>query len=168
MKERYLEAGEVVNTHGIRGEVKIMPWCDSPEFLCQFDTLYIDGKPVRVLSSRVQKTCVLAALEGVDDVDAAMLLKGKIVRIDREDAVLPEGKHFLADLVGLEVRDADTGEVLGSVAEVFPTPAQNVYVVRGGAHEYMFPAVPEFLIEANVEGGYLRVHLIEGMATDAN
>ena len=64
MKKRFLEAGQIVNTHGIQGEVKLVPWCDTPEFLCQFDTLYLDGKPVKVLARRVHKGNVLARLEG--------------------------------------------------------------------------------------------------------
>ena len=110
MKNQFLEAGQIVNTHGIQGEVKIVPWCDSPEFLLQFGTLYLDGTPVRVRAARVHKGNVLAALEGVADVNAAMALKGKIVSIDRSGVVLPEGRHFIADLLGLEVLDAGSGE----------------------------------------------------------
>ena len=166
MKNRFLEAGQIVNTHGIRGEVKIVPWCDSPEFLLQFDTLYLDGKPVRVLEARVHKGNVLARLEGVDDVNAAMVLKGRTVSIDRTGVALPEGRHFIADLMGLDVLDADSGEKLGIVADVLTPPAHEVYVVRGAGCEYLIPAVDEFLIETNVEGGYIRVRLIEGMRAD--
>ena len=165
MKNQYLEAGQIVNTHGIQGEVKIVPWCDTPEFLCQFHTLYVDGRPVKVRASRVHKGNVLASLEGVDSVNAAMALKGKTVWIDRTGVVLPEGRHFIADLMGLEVIDAATGEKLGVVADVLTPPAHEVYVVKG-RHEYMIPAVDEFLAETNVEGGYLKVRLIEGMRTD--
>ena len=100
MKERFIEAGEIVNTHGVRGEIKILPWTDSAEFLAAFRTLYIDGKPVRVRSSRVHKGTVLAALEGVEDVNAAMRLKGRRVFIDRADAKLPEGGYFIQDIIG--------------------------------------------------------------------
>ena len=165
MKNQFLEAGQIVNTHGIQGEVKIVPWCDSPEFLLQFGTLYLDGTPVRVRAARVHKGNVLAALEGVADVNAAMALKGKIVSIDRSGVVLPEGRHFSADLLGLEVLDAGSGEKLGVVADVLTPPAHEVYVVKG-EHEYMIPAVDEFLAETNVEGGYIKVRLIEGMRTD--
>ena len=89
MKERYLETGKIVNTHGIAGEVKILPWADAPDFLLDFDTLYIDGKPVKLLAARVHKNCVLAKLEGVDDVNAAMRLRDKVVSIDREDVGAP-------------------------------------------------------------------------------
>ena len=91
MKNQFLEAGQIVNTHGIQGEVKIVPWCDSPEFLLQFGTLYLDGTPVRVRAARVHKGNVLAALEGVADVNAAMALKGKIVSIDRSGVCCPRG-----------------------------------------------------------------------------
>ena len=165
MKNQFLEAGQIVNTHGIQGEVKIVPWCDTPEFLCQFDTLYIDGKPVKVRFVRVHKGNVLATLEGVTDVNGAMALKGKTVSIDRTGVVLPEGRHFIADLMGLEVVNADTGETLGVVADVLTPPAHEVYVVKG-EHEYMIPAVDEFLVETNVEAGYIKVRLIEGMRTD--
>ena len=165
MKKQFLEAGQIVNTHGVRGELKLVPWCDSAEFLCRFDTLYIDKTPVKVLSARPHKGNVLAALEGVGDVNEAMRLKGKTVFIDRTNVVLPEGRHFLADLMGLDVIDADSGERLGVVADVLTPPAHEVYVVKG-AHEYMIPAVDEFLVETNVEGGYIKVRLIEGMQTD--
>ena len=165
MKNRFLEAGQIVNTHGIRGEVKIVPWCDSPEFLLQFDTLYLDGRPVNVLEARVHKGNVLARLEGVEDVNAAMSLKGRTVFIDRTGVELPEGRHFIADLIGLNVVDADSGEALGVVADVLTPPAHEVYVVKG-EHEYLIPAVDEFVIETNVEGGYIRVRLIEGMRSD--
>lgn len=165
MKNRFLEAGQIVNTHGIRGEVKIVPWCDSPEFLLQFGTLYLDGQPVNVLEARVHKGNVLARLEGVEDVNAAMSLKGRTVFIDRTGVELPEGRHFIADLIGLNVVDADSGETLGVVADVLTPPAHEVYAVKG-EHEYLIPAVDEFVIETNVEGGYIKVRLIEGMRTD--
>lgn len=163
MKSEFLETGEIVNTHGVKGEVKIMPWADSPGFLCRFDTLYIDGRAVKVLASRVHKTAVLCTLEGVDTVEKAMKLKGKVVSLRREQIQLPEGYHFLVDLVGLRVIDAATGEELGTVAEVLTLPAQNVYVVRGKGKEYMIPAVPAFIVETNEDEGFIKVNVIEGM-----
>lgn len=165
MKQSLLESGQIVNTHGIRGEVKIVPWADSPDFLCGFSTLYIDGQPKAVRSAYVHKGNVIASLEGVDSIDAAILLKNKVISIAREDASLAPGQFFLADILGLEVRDAQTGQVLGKVAEVLTPPANHVYVIKG-AHEFMVPAVPEFIVETNIEGGYLRIRLIEGMIDD--
>lgn len=163
MKNRYLEAGKIVNTHGIAGEVKILPWADGPEFLLDFDTLYIDGQPVELKGARVHKNCVLAKLAGIDDINQAMKLRDKVVCIDREDVELEEGAFFLADLMGLEVRDAETGKVLGTIHDILTPPANNVYVIRGGEREYLIPAVPEFVLETNIDDGYLLVHLIEGM-----
>lgn len=163
VKQQYLEAGKIVNTHGIHGELKVLPWCDGPEFLLNFDTFYIDGQPVKAAAARVHKQSVLLTLEGVSDINAAMRLRDKILFIDRNDVNLPEGRNFLADLFGLEVRDADTGKVLGTVADILTPPAHEVYVVRGGEREYMIPAVDAFVLETNVNEGYLSVRLIEGM-----
>ena len=162
MGSNFLEAGQIVNTHGIRGEVKIVPWCDTPEFLCGFDTFYLDGAPVKVESARAHKGNVIAKLAGVDDVNGAMRLKNKVVSIDRSGVILPPGRHFIADLIGLEVREAESGRVLGKVEDVLTLPANEVYVVKG-EKEYLIPAVDEFLAETNLEGGYVRVRLIEGM-----
>jgi 16S rRNA processing protein RimM len=161
LKERFIEAGEIVNTHGVRGEVKISPWTDSAEFLMGFKTLYIDGKAVGVLSSRAHKGMLLARLAGVADLNAAMALKGKPVFIDRCDARLPEGAYFLQDLIGARVFTED-GAALGTLSEIIEAPAGNVYVVRGDA-EHLIPAVPEFILSADADAGTVTVRLIEGM-----
>ena len=162
MKQQYLQTGKIVSTHGVRGEVKLLPWADSPEFLLQFHTLYLDGKPFRVEQSRVQKTCVLLKLEGIDTVEAASGLRDKIVSIARADAKLPEGSVFIADLLGLPVYNGDM--LLGRLTEVMPTPANDVYIVRAeDGQEHLIPAVPDFILERNLDKGYIRVRLIEGM-----
>ena len=130
MKQQYLEAGKITNTHGVRGEVRITPWADSAAFLRGFRTFYIDGQPVRVLRSRVHKNQLIAQLEGYDDVNAAMTLKNKVIHIDRADAKLPEGRYFLQDLLGMRVV-SDAGEALGELADVLDLPQGSVYVVRG-------------------------------------
>ena len=160
MKE-FLDCGEIVNTHGIHGEVRIVPWADSPDFICRFSTLYVDGNARTVRSSRVHKGSVITALEGVDTVEQAMALKGKTVQIRREDAKLPDGTFFLADIIGLDVVD-EAGNKLGILREVLSPSRQQVYVVAG-EREIMIPAVPEFVLETNIQGGYLKVRLIEGM-----
>ncbi len=158
----FLEGGQIVNTHGVKGEVKIDSWCDLPDDLAAVGTLYIDGAPVAVRSARVHKNCVLAALEGVDDIDAAIALKGRIVQVRREDIPLPEGQVFMADLIGLKVVDADTGAELGVLADVLTPSIQKIYVVRG-AREILIPAVDEFIRGVDLESGVVKVHLIEGM-----
>ena len=160
-KSKFLEAGEIVNTHGIRGEVKILPWTDSPDFLRRFKTLYINEKSYNVVSSFVHKGCVIAALEGIGDVNAAMALKGRTVCFARADAALPEGHFFLADVLGAKVVTADGAEV-GELVDIIENPTQNVYVVKG-EREHMIPAVPEFILNTDVENGVVTVRLIEGM-----
>ena len=163
--EQYLEVGKITNVHGVMGEVRVQPWADSPEFLCQFKTLYVDKAhwPIEVERARVHKNMVILKLHGVTDVPSALAMRNAILYIDRKDVHLPEGAFFLADIYGLEVRDAQSGQVLGKVADVLTLPANNVYVVRGGERELMIPAVPQFIAETNPEGGYLRVNLIEGL-----
>lgn len=163
--EQYLEIGKITNVHGIMGEVRVQPWADSPEFLCQFKTLYVDKAhwPIEVERARVHKNMVILKLHGVTDMPSALAMRNAILYIDRKDVHLPEGAFFLADIYGLEVRDAQSGQVLGKVADVLTLPANNVYVVRGGERELMIPAVPQFIAETNPEGGYLRVNLIEGL-----
>ena len=143
MKEQYLEVGKITNVHGIMGEVRVQPWADSPDFLCQFKTLL--------------------KLQGVTDVNSALAMRNAVLYIDRKDVQLPEGSFFLADLMGMEVRDAASGAVLGQIADILTLPANNVYVVRGGARELMIPAVDQFIAEVNVDEGYLRVNMMEGL-----
>lgn len=164
MKEQYLEVGKVTNVHGLMGEVRVQPWADSPDFLCQFKTLYVDKAhwPIRVERARVHKNMVILKLEGVTDVNGALAMRNAVLYIDRKDANLPQGSFFLADLMDMEVRDPQ-GKVLGKIADVLTLPANNVYVVRGGEREIMIPAVDQFVKEVNVDEGYMTVTLIEGM-----
>jgi 16S rRNA processing protein RimM len=161
--KKFLEAGEIVSTHGVQGEVKILPWCDGPEFLKDFSTFYIDGAAYPVVSARVHKNMLLCKLQGVGDMNAAQALKNKVVSIDRAAAEIPEGRVFIADLIGLPVYAS--GAQIGTLQDVYTGPANDVYIVRG-TKEYMIPAVSEFLEEVNIQEGYIKVKLLEGMATD--
>ena len=163
MKKEYLEAGKIVNTHGVRGEVKIMPWADSAEFLQEFETLYIDDAPVKLLSSRVHKNALIAILEGVSDIESAIALKNKLVYIHREDIELPEGDFFIQDILGLPVVDED-GINIGTLKEILPRPGGDVYVVvSADGAERLIPDVPAFMLEKNLDAGFIRVRLIEGL-----
>ena len=160
MKEKYLEAGEIVNTHGIQGEMKILPWCDGPEFLKAFKTFYIEGVPHKVTASRIHKNMLLCKLQGIDDVNKAQTYKGKIIKIDRDSAKIAEGRVFISDLIDLPVF-AD-GQQIGILKDVYTGPANDVYIVQG-EKQYMIPAVSEFLLDVNVDEGYIKVKLLEGM-----
>lgn len=168
-KKRFLETGKIVGTHGVRGEVRVDPWSDSPEFVKQLKHLYFDGGKVRVplASSRVHKNQVLLKLEGVDTVEQADALRGKVLWLDREEVQLPEGVVFQQDLIGLRAVDGITGAVYGTLEEVLPTGANDVYRIRGaGGKEYLFPAVAHMIQKTDVERGVIELLPIPGIFDD--
>ena len=162
MRLQFIEAGEIVTTHGIRGEVKVLPWVDSPEMLCEFDRCRIDGKEYK-MHCRAQKTCNLVKLEGVDTMEAAQALRGRVLELYRQD-IGPE-VIFAAELIGMEVFCGQ--ERIGTVAEVLDYPGNSVYVVRG-EWEYMIPAVKQFVLSTDLEANRMEVAIIEGMRSDEN
>ena len=163
MKLQYIEAGEIVTTHGVRGEVKVLCWLDDPEMLCEFDRCRIAGKEYEMEQVRVQKTCNLVKLKGVDTVEAAQAMRGKIMELFRED--IDDEVIFAAELVGMEVY-AD-GKCIGKIKEVLDYPGNSVYVVKG-EYEYMIPAVNQFILSTDMEKNEMQVRLIEGMGTHEN
>ena len=163
MKLQFVEAGEIVNTHGIKGEIKVLPWLDSPEDLCDFDRCRIDGKQYEIESCRIQKTCNLVKLSGVDTMEAAQLLRGRTVELYRED--IDDEIIFAAELIGVEV--FSDGEIIGKIADVLDYPGNKVYVVKG-EQEYMIPAVSAFVLNTDMAANRMDVRLIEGMRSDEN
>ena len=163
MKLKFVEAGEIVTTHGVRGEIKLLCWLDSPEMLCDFDRCRIDGREYAMELVRVQKTCNLVKLKGVDTMEDAQLLRGKILELYRED-IDPE-VIFAAELSGMEVYTEEG--FLGRIREVLDYPGNCVYVVQG-EHEYMIPAVKQFVLSTDMEVNRMEVRLIEGMRSDEN
>jgi len=163
MKLQFIEAGEIVTTHGVRGEVKVLPWLDSPEDLVDFDRVRIGDKEYAVESCRVQKTCNLVKLAGVDTMEEAQALRGKKVLLYRED--IDEDVIFAAELVGVKV--FCDSELIGSITDVLDYPGNKVYVVKG-EKEYMIPAVKAFILDTDMETETMQVRLIEGMEVDAD
>ena len=161
MKLPYIEAGEIVTTHGVRGEVKVLSWLDSPEMLCEFDRCRIEGKEYVMDAVRVQKTCNLVKLRGVDTMEDAQKLRGKTMELYRED--ISDELIFAAELVDVEVY-ADGG-CIGKIKEVLDYPGNSVYVVQG-EREYLIPAVKEFILSTDLERNQMQVKLLKGMASD--
>lgn len=165
MKKRYLEAGQIVNTHGVTGEVKVQSWCDAPDVLTEFDTLYNEKKqPFHIKKSYVHKGCVIMRLEGVDTCEAAEALRGTVLYLDREDVDLPEDLVFVQDILGLPVYDRRTEGTIGTLKEVLPNPAHDMYVIaREGKKDALVPACAPFLVEVDLDGGRIVVQTIEGL-----
>ena len=163
MKLQYIEAGEIVNTHGIRGEVKVLCWLDDPEMLCEFERCRINGKEYIMDQVRVQKTCNLVKIKGIDTMEAAQAMRGKIIELYRED--IDDEVIFAAELIGMEVFAG--GESIGKIREVLDYPGNSIYVVKGH-YEYMIPAVNQFILSTDMEANRMEVKLIEGMRSDEN
>ena len=161
MKLPYIEAGEIVTTHGVRGEVKVLSWLNSPEMLCEFDRCRISGREYVMDSVRVQKTCNLVKLRGIDTMEDAQKLRGKTMELYRED--ISDELIFAAELVDVEVY-AD-GAYIGKIKEVLDYPGNSVYVVQG-EREYLIPAVKEFILSTDLERNQMQVKLLKGMASD--
>ncbi len=175
MKE-YLEIGRFVNTHGVRGDLKLEVWADSPQSLTGLKNIYCENRDgyreYALKHISVFKDFLLCHVEGIEDIDAALPLKGKIMLARREDIPLPEGGHFIADLIGLYVFDADSGIRYGKVRDMINRGASDIYVIDTGSDEVMVPAVKEFVSEIHIEdengkkaGIYIRP--IKGMFDEA-
>ena len=163
MKLQFIEAGEIVTTHGVKGEVKVLPWVDAPDVLCEFDRCRIDGVEYTIEQCRVQKTCNLVKLSGVDTMEAAQAMRGKVMELYRED--IDDDVIFAAELIGMQV--LCEGAELGKIVDVLDYPGNSVYVVKG-KHEYMIPAVKEFILSTDMDANVMQVKVIEGMRSDEN
>ena len=166
MKEQYLECGKIINTHGVRGALKIESWCDSPEVLCSIKKLYYKKKdeyiPLEVTKASVHKGCALVYFWGIDSIEAAQLLKNRVVYADRDDIEIDDGRVFVADIIGLSVFDERDGKRLGVLADYLESVASDLFVVKtDSGTEVLVPAVDEFIGHIDDDGVYLRP--IEGM-----
>ena len=156
MKLQFVKAGEIVTTHGVRGEVKVYCWLDDPEMLCEFDRCRISGKEYNLEQVRVQKSCNLVKLEGVETMEAAQLLRGKVLELYRED--IDDEVIFADELKGVQV--FTEGEMIGKIIDVLDYPGNSVYVVKG-TYEYMIPAVSQFILSTDLNANRMEVRLLE-------
>lgn len=165
--KQYLEIGKIVSTHGVQGEFNVDLWCDNAAFAKQFKVLYLGGSETPLFVRRIRakgQNQIIVQVDGVDSIDAAKLLVGKLLLFARADAQLPEGVYFHSDLIGLEVRDADSGELYGLICDVFATGANDVYVMKNqNGKEILFPAIREVVVSVDTESGGMKIRPIEGM-----
>jgi len=168
-KKKYLECAIIINTHGVRGDVKLESLCDSPSVLAGLKRVFMNEggnyREIRVLHSSVFKSFVLASLEGIDDIDKAIAYKGKTLYASREDFKLRRGDYFIVDLIGLPVIDDISGRVYGEITDVINRGASDIYVVKTENGERMMPAVKEFIKRIDTEKGIF-VKVIPGLLTD--
>ncbi len=163
--EKYLEAGKIVGTHGVQGELKLENWTDSPVLLKKIKNLYFDKGETNagLSSSRVHKNMLLIKLDGVEDLNQAEKLRGKILYMDRNDVKLPKNRFFIVDLIGLKVYDGNTQEFYGEITEVFETGANNVYKIEKDGKDYLFPAVDHMIKKTDIENERIEILPIKGI-----
>ena len=157
----YLEIGRIINTHGVRGEMKVEPWADGPEQLQTLKAIWLEGCEYPVRRWRTQGRFMIVSLAGIDSPETAMAFKGKILKADREALPLPEGRYYICDLIGLPVQEEDGTEV-GILTEVMEYPAGRIFVVKGKT-EHLIPEKGGFLLSLDPAVGHLIVRLPEGM-----
>ena len=173
MIKEFLELGQIVGTHGVRGEMRLNPWTDSPDFVKQFKTVYYDNtgrNPVKVVSARTHGNIVLIKLDGIDSVDAASAMRNRIIYMRRSDAKLKAGTYFIEELIGCEVFDSeDDTKKYGVISDVSETGANDVWHITDekGA-EYLIPAIKEIVIKTDVEENRVVIKPMKGIFDDEN
>lgn len=168
MQKQYLEVGKIVGTHGIRGEMRVECWANSPDFLKTFKTLYLDeGKTAIAVSCRPHKNIALMTAKGVGSIEEADKLRGRILYIDRKDVRLDEGEHFVQDIIGLKVTDADNGTVYGVVRDVLKTGSNDVYEMKAeDGRLFYIPVIPDILDRFDFDEGAVYIHPMKGLFDD--
>lgn len=162
MEKELLEAGKIINTHALKGEVRIFPYCDSAEFLCEVKKLYIDGEAYKVNAARVHKGQALIKFKGVNTIEEAEALLGKLVWFDKKDVKLDEGQFFIEDIIGLQVEDIDSGEIYGKVTDVFTTGANDVFEVTGD-RVLLVPKIDSVVLEISLKEKRILIRPLEGL-----
>lgn len=164
--KQYLEVGRLNKTHGIKGELKMLLWCDDIEYLKQFKTLYLDDKgekQLNVISVRPQKNTAIIKLEGIDTIEAAEKLKGKVLYGNRDDAEIEEGANYIADLIGCYVVDIDNQEEYGKVVDVINFGSCDIYDIESWGKHKLIPATPDIVKEINTEYKVIRIKAMKGL-----
>lgn len=168
-KKEQLEVGKIVNTHGIKGGIKVVPYTDDPADFEIFNWVYIkknDGVDKRTINRvQYQKNNVILYLEGIGTIEEGEKHKNCVLLIDRDMAIpLPDNVYYISDLIGIEVR-TEEGEKLGKICNVFPTGSNDVYVVKHATQkkEILLPAIREVVKQIDIESGTMVINLIEGL-----
>lgn len=165
MKNRFLETGKIVGTHGIKGEVRVQAWADSPEFLCEFDSFYLDdsgNSQLEVERSRRHKNIVIMKIKGVDSIEAAEGLRNKVLFMDREEVDIGDS-YFIADLIGCRVFDVDTKELIGNISDVSQTGANDVWHITNDKGEFLIPVIEQVVIDVDIDNENIFIRPLPGI-----
>lgn len=165
--QKRLEIGQIVNTFGIKGEVKVKPFTDDINRFDELKKVYVKTKTgikqYKIENVKYHKNMVLLKLEGINRTEDAEMLRNLFLEIDREDAIpLEEGTYFIADLIGLEVY-TDEGKLLGKVDDIYNTGSNDIYVVKDElGKQILLPGIKEVIKEVKLDEKII-VHLIQGL-----
>ena len=171
MKQNFLEVGKIVGTHGVKGMVRIQPWSDTPEFICDFEKFYLDDKgenSIKVISASPHGNVVIAKLDGVNSIEGAERYRNKVIFIDRNDVDLPEDRYFINDLIGCNVFDADSNELLGILNDISATGANDVWHITKDGKEHLVPAIDEVIISVDIDNEKIILRPMKGIFDDEN
>ncbi len=163
MEKELLLAGKIVNTHALRGEVRIYPYCDSADFLCDLKKLYIDGEAYKITTARVHKGQALIHFKGINRIEDAEAYIGKEVFFDKKDVSLEEGQFFIDDIIGMEVIDIDTDENYGKVINVITTGANDVFEIKGERGLLMVPKIDDVVIDISLKDKTIKIRPLKGL-----
>ena len=166
MKKTYLLCGKIVGAHGVRGEVKLLPYCDSPSFLNNIKKFYFSQNEndfKNAASVRAHQNVSLIKFEDVNDMDAALALRDKKIYIKREDCRLSDGQFFIEELIGCEVFDKRTGKKLGHLCEVSTNKANDVWHIKADGKEYLVPYIPPIQATVDIENNRIEIIPLDGI-----
>lgn len=162
MNNNFLEIGKIVNTHALRGAVKMVIWADSTDVIGGLKHIYDEkGTCYDIKSVSYQKENAIVKLAGIDSIEEAEKFKGKIMYASRDEFDLPDGVYFIADLIGISVYEEDN--LLGRIDDIFPAGGCDVYSIKKGKEEILFPALKENILETDIENKIMKVKIPEGL-----
>lgn len=168
MKKEFLEVGKFVGTHGVRGMVRIQPWSDDGAFLAQFKNFYLEIGKTKIEMSKIAPhgNVVIARIKGVNTIEDAEKLRGQVLYLKRDDARLPKGRYFVSEIIGANVFDADTNALLGTLTDVSPTGANDVWHIEKDGKEYLVPAIPDVIVSVDINTDTVTIRPLKGIFDD--
>ena len=171
MKQEYIECGKFVGTHGVKGALRVQPWCDTPEFLCGFKTLYKKENGVfaafKVNSAKPHGNIVIMEVENVCSIDDAEHLRNKTLYLARKDLKLEKGAYLICDLLGCTVFDYESNKILGQICDVSKTGANDVWHIKNNDKEYLVPVIDDVIKEVDIDKEKVVIKPLAGIFDDA-